>query len=95
MTPSIQMLELAVGIKDLLLSSGFTTIDSLVQLSPSEIASILGIEFYVAKIIKEAAKRAAVLQSTTTAGESLVVVESNNGLKQDADSRPMMMLQAD
>ena len=53
------MLELAIGIKDLLISAGFTTIDSLLRRSPSELAAILGIEFYVAKIITDTAKRAA------------------------------------
>lgn len=59
MNPGIQMLELAIGIKDVLTSAGFTTVDSLLHVSPAEIASILGIEFYVAKIIIDAAKRAA------------------------------------
>jgi hypothetical protein len=59
MNPGIQMLELAIGIKDVLISAGFTTIESLVRMTPSEIAAILGIEFYVAKIIIDAAKRAA------------------------------------
>jgi hypothetical protein len=53
------MLELAIGIKDVLIGAGFTTIDSLIRMTPSEIAAILGIEFYVAKIIIDAAKRAA------------------------------------
>ena len=59
MNPGIQMLELASGIKDVLIGAGFTTIESLVRMTPSEIAAILGIEFYVAKIIIDAAKRAA------------------------------------
>ena len=59
MNPGIQMLELAIGIKDVLIGAGFTTIESLVRMTPSEIAAILGIEFYVAKIIIDAAKRAA------------------------------------
>lgn len=59
MNPGIQMLELAIGIKDVLIGAGFTTIDSLLRMTPSEIAAILGIEFYVAKIIIDAAKRAA------------------------------------
>ena len=59
MNPGIQMLELAIGIKDVLIGAGFTTIESLIRMTPSEIAAILGIEFYVAKIIIDAAKRAA------------------------------------
>jgi hypothetical protein len=59
MNPGIQMLELAIGIKDVLVNAGFTTIESLLRMSPSEIAAMLGIELYVGKIIIDAAKRAA------------------------------------
>jgi hypothetical protein len=59
MGPGIQMLELAIGIKDSLMAAGFTSLDSLLRSSPTEIAAILGIEFYVAKIIVDAARRAA------------------------------------
>jgi hypothetical protein len=59
MYPGIQVLELAIGIKDLLISAGFTTVDSLLRQSPSDLAAILGIEFYVAKIITDTAKKAA------------------------------------
>jgi predicted RecB family nuclease len=53
------MLKVAVGIKDVLANAGFTTIDSLLRLSAAELAAVLGIEFYVAKIIRDAAKKAA------------------------------------
>lgn len=59
MTPGIQMLEVAIGIKDSLVSAGFTSIDSLLRSNPAEIAAVLGIELYVAKLIIEAAKNAA------------------------------------
>lgn len=59
MTPGIQMLEVAIGIKDSLLAAGFTSLDSLLRSSPAEIAAILGIELYVAKLIIEAARNAA------------------------------------
>ena len=36
MTPGIQMLEVAVGIKDLLIAAGFTSLDSLLRSSPAE-----------------------------------------------------------
>ena len=65
MNPGIQMLELAIGIKEVLIGAGFTTIDSLVRMSPSEIASILGIELYVGKIIIDAAKQAARLSEAS------------------------------
>jgi hypothetical protein len=56
--PSVQDLELAQGIKDLLLQAGFDTIDSILKNTHSQISNKLGIEPYVAQIIKEAAKRA-------------------------------------
>jgi hypothetical protein len=68
MNPGIQMLELAIGIKDVLIDAGFTTIESLVRMTPSEIAAILGIEFYVAKIIIDAAKRAAAQEDPAPQG---------------------------
>ncbi len=59
MTPGIQMLEVAIGIKDSLIAAGFTSLDSLLRSSPAEIAAIMGIELYVAKLIVDAAKSAA------------------------------------
>lgn len=56
--PGLQMLEIAVGIKDSLMAAGFTSLDSLLRSSTTDIAAILGIELYVAKLIFEAAKRA-------------------------------------
>ncbi|MGI0049050.1 MAG: hypothetical protein ACREAW_05875, partial [Nitrososphaera sp.] len=57
--PGIQMLELAIGIKDSLMAAGFTSLESLLRSSPTDIAAILGIELYVAKLIIDAAKSAA------------------------------------
>jgi hypothetical protein len=54
----LQMLELAIGIKDSLMAAGFTSLDSLLRSNPADIAAILGIEIYVAKLIIDAAKRA-------------------------------------
>ena len=65
MNAGIQVLELAIGIKDVLIRAGFTTIDSLVRRTPSEISAALGIEVYVAKIIVDAAKRAAKLSDSS------------------------------
>lgn len=59
MTPGIQMIEVAIGIKDSLIAAGFTSLDSLLLSSPTDIAAILGIELYVAKLIIDAAKIAA------------------------------------
>lgn len=54
----IYMLEVATGIRDLLVSSGFT-LESLLRSGPAGIASTLGIEIYVARLIFNAAKSAA------------------------------------
>lgn len=54
----IHMLEIAQGIRDYLISSGLT-VDSILNSTPSELASVLGIELYVAKLIFGAAKKAA------------------------------------
>jgi hypothetical protein len=59
MGPGIHMLELAIGIKDSLMAAGFTSLDSLLRSSPTDIAAILGIELYVAKLIIDAARNAA------------------------------------
>ena len=58
-SPGIQMLEVAIGIKDSLMAAGFTSIESLLRSSPADIAAILGIELYVAKLIIDAAKNVA------------------------------------
>ena len=54
----IHTLEIADGIKDALVHSDFT-IESILKHGPSEIASILGIDPYIAGIIFNAAKKAA------------------------------------
>lgn len=82
MDPGIQMLELAIGIKEVLIDAGFTTIDSLLRMSPSEVAAMLGIELYVGKIIIDAAKHAAARSDS-------------NWKEQDANNGPMVALPAD
>ena len=54
----IHTLEIADGLKDVLVYSDFT-IESLLKHGPSKIASIMGIDLYVAEIIFNAAKKAA------------------------------------
>jgi hypothetical protein len=82
MNPGIQMLELAIGIKDVLVNAGFTTIESLLRTSPTEIATMLGIEFYVGKIIIEAARRAA---AQSEGGAQINDIESSAMLALPAD----------
>jgi hypothetical protein len=57
MWSSVQLLELAPGLKDLLINGRFSTVDSIVSSSLSEIATVLRIDPYVAKIIFTEAKR--------------------------------------
>ena len=52
----IDALEIAAGFKDALINSGLT-IESILNFGPVEIASILGIDVYVAKIIFEATEK--------------------------------------
>lgn len=54
----IHMLEIANGLKDALIHADFT-IESILNRGPGEIASTIGIDPYVAKIIFNAAKKAA------------------------------------
>src|SRR5919205_1227201 len=54
---SISGLELAAGIKDMLISNGFTSLDSITKMRPAELASLLGIDMYVARLIHISAKR--------------------------------------
>jgi hypothetical protein len=58
MDPDVQDLALAQGIKDSLEEAGFDTVDSLLKEAPLDISNKLGIEPYVAQIIKEEAKKA-------------------------------------
>ncbi len=58
MESDIQLLELADGIKDALINSGFLTINSVINSSPADISSKLGVDFYIAQIILQEAKRA-------------------------------------
>ena len=47
----VQELGIAVGLKELLTNSGFTSAKSIIKYSPGEISKLLGIEVHVAKII--------------------------------------------
>jgi hypothetical protein len=55
----IHLLEIATGLKDALVNEGFT-IESILKVGPAEVASVLGIDLYVANIIFNAAKNASV-----------------------------------
>ncbi len=53
---SIDALEIAAGLKDALINSGLT-IEFILNSGPVEIASILGIDVYLAKIIFDATEK--------------------------------------
>jgi hypothetical protein len=55
MNSSIEELEIASGLKKMLIDAGFT-VDSILHYGIDEISTILGIEQYVAKIIFISAK---------------------------------------
>jgi hypothetical protein len=57
MVIDIDMLQIADGLKNALINAEFTTIESILNSDSSEIASILGIDAYVAKIIFDAAEK--------------------------------------
>lgn len=56
MDHGIDELEIATGLKDALINSGLT-IESILNSGPVEIASVLGIDVYVAKIIFDATEK--------------------------------------
>jgi hypothetical protein len=65
MESSIQLLEIASGLKESLLRAGFTA-DSIVSEGPDAVSTTLGIEPYIAKIIYD--------EATKIAAESSLVV---------------------
>ncbi|MGB8023121.1 MAG: hypothetical protein WCF06_02245 [Nitrososphaeraceae archaeon] len=78
MDPGIQLLEIAPGLKDSLVNTGFT-IESIVNSGPNEVASALGIESYVAKIIFDAAKK--IVEENTLVGDPTTTPTSAADLK--------------
>lgn len=57
MFAGISGLDLAAGIKQMLLANGFTSLDALLKMPPAELALVLGIDIYVARLIYLAAKK--------------------------------------
>jgi hypothetical protein len=57
MESDIQLLELAPGIKDALIRSGFLTIKSVLNNTTAGIADKVGVDLYIAQIILREAKR--------------------------------------
>jgi hypothetical protein len=65
MESDIQLLELAQGIKDALLSSGFLNIKSITGNTASEISHKVRVDLYIAQIILREAERMAVKMVAT------------------------------
>ena len=57
MESDIQLLELAGGIKDALVNTGFLTIKSILSSTTSDISRRVGVDLYIAQIIFQEAKR--------------------------------------
>ncbi len=55
MFSDIMELEIADGLKDLLMDYGFTC-EKILRIQSSQLASILGVEDYIGKIVYNAAK---------------------------------------
>jgi hypothetical protein len=52
----IHLLELADGIKDTLINSGFSTINSIIESTTSDLSNKIGVDQYIAQIIFERPK---------------------------------------
>jgi small basic protein len=57
MASDIRLLELASGIKDSLVKSGFLTVASILASSIADLSSKVGVDLYIAQIILEAARK--------------------------------------
>ena len=57
MASDIQLLELAIGIKDSLVRAGFLTIESILNSSTTELSNKVGVDLYIAQIILQEARR--------------------------------------
>ena len=60
MESDIQLLELADGIKDALVNTGFLTVKSILSSTTSDISRRVGVDLYIAQIIFQEAKRVAI-----------------------------------
>jgi hypothetical protein len=53
----IQLLELAIGIKESLINAGFITIGSILNSTTTDISFKVGVDLYIAQIILHEARR--------------------------------------
>jgi small basic protein len=57
MASDINLLELASGIKDSLVKSGFLTVESILASSITDLSNKVGVDLYIAQIIIQEAKK--------------------------------------
>jgi hypothetical protein len=70
MYAEIDQLSLAVGIKELLISKGFTKAEEIIKTDLAEITSRLGIDLDVAKLVQNAAKKLQLAQDIRSASRT-------------------------
>lgn len=78
MFADIREIDIAIGLKELLTSHGFT-LNALLETTPAELAVILGIDLYVAKLIHLAAYRLLLekdRQGSTKMSENALLLQS-------------------
>jgi hypothetical protein len=66
MYASVFALDLASGIREMLIKNGFASVDTLLETPPAELAITLGIDLYIARLIYHAAKRHTKLERFVT-----------------------------
>jgi hypothetical protein len=67
MYSEIDQLNIAIGIKELLISKGFTKVDEIIKTDLAEITSRLGIDIDVAKLVQHTAEKIHPSQDTRSA----------------------------
>ena len=70
MYTEIDQLSIAIGIKELLISKGFTKVDEIIKTDLAEITSRLGIDIDIAKLVKNAAEKIHPSQDTRSASNA-------------------------
>ena len=70
MYAEIDQLSIAIGIKELLISKGFTKVDEIIKTDLAEITSRLGIDIDIAKLVKHAAEKIQPSQDTRPASNA-------------------------
>jgi hypothetical protein len=77
MYASVFGLDLATGVKEMLIKNGFASVDTLLETPPAELAIMLGIDLYIARLIYHAAKRHTELERFVTEINEEEMVETN------------------